>query len=663
MATKAHLILTRVRADVADFQRGMKAAKRSLDRKMRKVRQAAKALAKYTAVITAAAAAITSRLIRSGLKSVDALAKQARAADTSIKSIQTLKLAADELGISESAVTESTLQLSRALGMAERGVGPVAEELRRLGVEASDLLSLNVDERFVTLAKAMDDASYSASQKQVALRNLGIRNQDMIRLLQDGAEAIDGAREAIERYGWAIDEVDAAKVEIANDAWGRVRRTLDSVANRIAIRVAPHFTALSELLLGVAEDAEEVGDAIDRGMRLAEEGVVLLSNSLKGVTMIILGIRLAAQTAISGLTSGWASFSGRVQRSHEELEGFLNRLLRIANIPIELNVAAKNVDHIKQLEGHADDAKGAVLELAEKIYDLWDTPVGDNVRKFMHEAKETAQEAAEEMVRNRREFRVRAGKVDEEANDKDLSRVQEAADREVEARLRAALSGLERVEALLRTEEDAIRHSYETRLTDIDEALRMQLISKEEHSAMMVNLEKRMADEIYQIQQQQVERERRLRQAAMQSTLGFMGSMLNSMGSMMDRENAKQFRMQQMLAQSSAAVSGIAAGMQGFAAAGGPTPAGFAAIAAAAATTAAQIAAIRRVSYSRGGGGVSAGGGVGGVSTPSGGRSFDSTLTVTGLDNPNALFTNSSMREFAERLSEFSNRGGRIIVA
>jgi hypothetical protein len=54
--------------------------------------------------------------------------------------------------------------------------------LRRLGLSASDLLKLDIDDRMVNIAEAFQRLGYSSSQQADALRALGLRTQEMINL-------------------------------------------------------------------------------------------------------------------------------------------------------------------------------------------------------------------------------------------------------------------------------------------------------------------------------------------------------------------------------------------------------------------------------------------------------------------------------------------------
>ncbi|MFO1141191.1 MAG: phage tail tape measure protein [Amaricoccus sp.] len=99
-----------------------------------------------TAAVTAAAAAGVG-LVRSGLAAVDAQGKLARSLGTTVASIGVLERAGELAGVAMSGIEQTTGELTRRLGEAADGAGPAAAALARLGLSATELLALPLDER------------------------------------------------------------------------------------------------------------------------------------------------------------------------------------------------------------------------------------------------------------------------------------------------------------------------------------------------------------------------------------------------------------------------------------------------------------------------------------------------------------------------------------
>ena len=100
-----------------------------------------------TATAIAAATASGIAMVRSGLATVDAQAKLAQSLGTTVASIQVLEHAGELAGVAMSGIEQATKDLTRRLSQAASGAGPAAEALGRLGLSASELLALPLDER------------------------------------------------------------------------------------------------------------------------------------------------------------------------------------------------------------------------------------------------------------------------------------------------------------------------------------------------------------------------------------------------------------------------------------------------------------------------------------------------------------------------------------
>ena len=107
-------------------------------------------------------------MVRSGLATVDAQAKLAQSLGTTVASIQVLERAGELAGVAMSGIEQATKDLTRRLSQAASGAGPAAEALGRLGLSASELLALPLDERVGRINQAIADFVPAAERAAVA---------------------------------------------------------------------------------------------------------------------------------------------------------------------------------------------------------------------------------------------------------------------------------------------------------------------------------------------------------------------------------------------------------------------------------------------------------------------------------------------------------------
>ena len=660
--SKAATIVTRVIADISGFRKGLEGATKTLHDKTKAVRVGIGKLAKYTAAAAAAGAALAIGLIKQGLSSVDALAKQARAAGGSIDALQGLERAAKDAGLAEGVAAKEALNLNRALGEARRGTGMAAQELRRLGLDAEKLSRLDTDEKMASIADAMRDQGYSADQTQIALRNLGIRNKEMVLLFGEGGDAIREATEEMKALGLSVSDIDAAKIEQANDAFSRIKDVIKGIANTIAIYAAPYVKALAERFTDAAKESGGFGSAIERAFTLLIKGVGYAGNAFYALRVafkvIELGFHAVQKGIITGLSAIPRAIADTVNKAIETINWLTTQANKLLPEAMQFGQISRYRDRmLDTLDTMAAQTERTMERIKAELHDLAleDMPL-DNLERWAEGVRETAQRSAEAQVAAQRDASLRTGEIiDEEARRRAQREAEEAA-RALQRQRDAAQRQLDSVVAYLRTEEEAINHAYEQRMAALDEARQLDLIGTDAHTEQMLRLWEDYQRQLSGLTKEGEEERAKIQKIQRDNTAGYVASSLQAIGRILDSENRKQFEIQKKLATSAAVVAGIQSIAQTWAAYGF-TPQGIAGAAAAALNAAANVAAIQRQSY--GGGGTGAPTQTTTAPTaaaaPAGGL-----LTVQGL-SASSLFTGDVVEDLLDRISEHSRQGGRVV--
>lgn len=264
-------LAVRVSADTKPYTRGMKETTgpaKKLERQMTAIGKRAGIMA---GAITLTGAAMTTALTKHGLESVDAQAKLARQLDGTIDGLRGLQLAGSDAGVDVNTLNKDVEKLTSRLGEAMRGTGEAADALDRLGLNAEDLAEMDVDERIATIADRMHELDMSAAEAGDTLRDFGVRNGQVINLMRQGGDAIRNARQEVDTLGLSLSEVDAAKVEAANDAMARIGSVSEGVSNQLAVSLSPALTAVANQIVKQFSDASgsmqsSLNSAVDFGV-------------------------------------------------------------------------------------------------------------------------------------------------------------------------------------------------------------------------------------------------------------------------------------------------------------------------------------------------------------------------------------------------------------
>ncbi|QYX58020.1 phage tail tape measure protein [Roseovarius sp. SCSIO 43702] len=231
----------------------MEAANRRLAGFARRVRVA-------SAAAVAAATAAGVAMVRSGLQTVDAQAKLAQSLGTTVASIQTLQRAGELAGVSMSGIEQATKDLTRRLSQAAAGGGPAAQALERLGLSATDLIALPLDERVGAINAAIENFVPAAERASVAGQLFG--EEGSIAMSRIDTATLRQATEDVRAFGVVVSEQDADQIERTNDAISRLGLIWRGLANQLAVAAAPALEAVADAMAAVASRTGPLGIAI-----------------------------------------------------------------------------------------------------------------------------------------------------------------------------------------------------------------------------------------------------------------------------------------------------------------------------------------------------------------------------------------------------------------
>ena len=186
------------------------------------------------------------------------MAKSARALGGSIAGFRAFEMAAGEAGVDAGNLRAEIQNLDRALAS-----GRADAAMRALGLSAAELGKMDVDKRLASIADAIADTGLSAGQTGALLQSMGIENRDMALLLSQGGDALRAARGDVEAYGLAMSGVDAAKIEVANDAIGRLAIVGQYARQELAEKMIPALGRFSEAITASMREGGALRGVID----------------------------------------------------------------------------------------------------------------------------------------------------------------------------------------------------------------------------------------------------------------------------------------------------------------------------------------------------------------------------------------------------------------
>lgn len=290
----------RLGLDTAEFDAGMRGAQvRARTGFAGAFASIGRAVLPVTAAIAAAGAA-TYAVVGPAMHAaaaIDEAAKAARRVDGSLAGWESLRLAAGEAGVDVRALSDQIQNLNVRLA------APTAQTqsaLARLGLDASALAQMDVDARVAAIADAVAGLGLDAGQTGAALRDLGIEDRRMVGLIAAGGAGIRAAAQDIADYGLAVSDIDAARIEAANDQIGRLSLVTRYLGQSLATAVVPGLGAMAQALT----DSMREGGALRGVIDLLSGGLSRMGGFLGDVVTIGGGFLRWVWDLVDGVRTG-----------------------------------------------------------------------------------------------------------------------------------------------------------------------------------------------------------------------------------------------------------------------------------------------------------------------------------------------------------------------
>lgn len=610
--------------------------------------ESAKSVATWSAASIAAAAAATAAFVKMGIDSADATYDLSKQLGTTSKDLMIFQRAADLAGVSQSQMESATRTLALNLGKAATGSGAASDSLARLGLTANQLSAMPLADRMAKINQSIEEMIPAAERASVAADLFGQRGA--LAMAQISTENITDATSEINKFNAGLSAVDAERVGLASDSFGRAGVAITSLSESMAAKFGPVIAATVDAMLDAAASAGVFETGAKKAFDIVIAGAEFAINAVDGLKRVF---ELVADWIVVAFTA-IASVIGGVIRN------ILEAASVVPGVDFSDSIAA-----IKEFESQSD---GIINEAWSNMDATLSKPMaGDAFRKFVEDAEVAGQAAAEAAAaaQERAKPEVAAGpSVADTAAADELAKLKDALAQRLIAIQEAQMSESELASAKYSADREALL-----------EAMANEVGDRENNWLLLEELEVQHNENLARIAEDAAKKEAAIEDAKNKAMLASRQQFFTNMSSLMNTSSKTLFGIGQKFAIADAGIKGAGAVMDAWAAGmktGGPwapvVAAGYAA--AAAISSANLINNIKSQSFGGGGGGGAAaiGQGSSGVAAPAGaagsggGAASTQELRVSGIDS-GSLFTGDMVRGLANELLEFQRNGGQVILA
>lgn len=325
MAKSLGSLVARLDLNARGFNRKLGVAKRRLNRFSRGVSGITQAVGGFGVALSGVAVlGGLSMLTRRSLQAVDALAKMADRLGVTTEQLRSYQHLAELSGASTETLEKGLQRLLQNLAEASIGPSEATDALELLGLEAEQLMGMGLDGALRAIAREYRTLENQTLKTMVASDLFGRAGRDLMTMLEQGEEGLSAAAAEAERLGLTLSRVEAAQVEMANDALARMRGAFGGLGNQLTVQLAPALTLVAD---ATAEWLGGLSSGADAG-----------AAKLGPITRVLGFIGDSVQALTWGASSLLRIVIDGVQQllvPVELVENGLRRLLRLVGVDVE----------------------------------------------------------------------------------------------------------------------------------------------------------------------------------------------------------------------------------------------------------------------------------------------------------------------------------------
>ncbi len=343
-------------------------------------------VAAYGAAAGIAAAAGIGAMVAKQLSAIDSTAKISDKLGIATESLTAMRVQAELSGVATNTLDMGLQRMVRRVGEAAQGTGEAKDALKELNINAVELAKLSPDKQFAAIGDAMGNVGSQADRVRLAFKLFDSGGVALLNTLKGGSAAALEAAAFTEQWGLAINRVDSAKIEQANDAMAKVGQASEGLWKQLTVRVAPALTGIANELLGVSGEmgsAEEQADKLFEGM---VTGIGFAADAARGLQVVWKGVTVIVAQGLSGMLSAIAAVDRSVTALLNKTPEFLGGGTFTESAFLQ-NVAAA-------VKGTADGLTKELSDLATKALP------SASIKKWLKETEKEVQKTAETIAKN-----------------------------------------------------------------------------------------------------------------------------------------------------------------------------------------------------------------------------------------------------------------------
>ena len=231
------------------------------------------------------------------MQNIDNLAKTADKIGITTQALGGLRHAAELTGVSASTMDMAMQRLTRRVSEAANGTGEAKDALIELGINAEILEQLPLDKQMEVIADRMKGVEKQSDKVRLAMKLFDSEGVAVVNTLASGSAGLKIMAKEADALGITVGRVDAAKIEMANDAGTRAKGVFTGLGNQLAVAFSPIIGEVATKFHQAALDTEGFGNIGQDVAAALVSGFGTFLDTLQMIKHGILAVELIALKA------------------------------------------------------------------------------------------------------------------------------------------------------------------------------------------------------------------------------------------------------------------------------------------------------------------------------------------------------------------------------
>ncbi len=380
------------------------AAFKKLDTRLDKTTRAFKKFAVGIAAVVGAAG--IGRLVGGTINAADQIDKLSTRLGVGSRALSEYKHVADISGVSFETLTMGLQRMTRRVAEAANGMGEARGALKELGLDATKLNNLTLDQKFEVIADKLAGLGSESDRVRLAMKLFDSEGVALIQTMEGGAAGIAEMREEARKLGLSLSQDQVKAAAAAKDEWARFMGVLKGVINVIVINLLPPLTLVIETLRDRLVKAIDVCVFAWNKLKAAIAGLIDLIKT--GWFRVQIALNNSILFMIDGLVKAVdviIGFQNRVGQTFIHVDGLKDRLMQLQHGLNSSNAEMQEqIDALDQLTIHIDvfgdetkETNKVVVDAVRVMDDLGDATL--EVADALTEGDKAAVKVATSIIR------------------------------------------------------------------------------------------------------------------------------------------------------------------------------------------------------------------------------------------------------------------------